>query len=99
MGKKAKVSAPVQAPVAGAAGATAQAATVLHMQVKAGVSYRGARAAWYAAALAHNGMPVAAYLLACKQQPPSLPKSGVAEPPQGWLAYFVRQGVVTLTPA
>jgi hypothetical protein len=83
-------------PPAGAAGATPQAAKVLYMQVKPGVKYRGARAAWYERAQKYEGKPVAAYLENCKEDPPSLPKSGVAEAPQGWLSFFTRQGVVTL---
>lgn len=98
-GKQAAKAATTVAQPAGAAGATAQAATILHLQVKQGVAMRGARAAWYAVLVQHNGQPAAAYLAACKAVPPSLPKSGVPEAPQGWLSYFVRTGVVTLTPA
>ena len=80
----------------GAGGTTAQAAQLLVLQVKAGCAFRGARAAWYATLLQHNGQPAAAYLAACKATPPSLPKSGVAEKPQGWLSWFLRHGVATL---
>ena len=64
--------------------------------VKAGVKYRGARAAWYAVLQAHQGQTAAAYLAACTAKPPSLPKSGVPEPATGWLRYFVRNHIVTL---
>lgn len=66
------------------------------LAVKPGMQYRGARAAWYAVLLAHNGQPAAAYLAACAANPPSLTKKGTAENPTGWLRYFVRTGVATL---
>lgn len=66
------------------------------LQVKQGVNLRGARAAWYAVLLQYNGQPVATWLQHCAANPPSLPKSGVAEKPSGWLAYFVRSGVAQL---
>ncbi len=97
-GKKAVAAPTVEAP-AGAAGTTAQAAKVLYLEVKPGMKYRGARDAWYARLQAHNGKDAASYLASCKENPPSLPKSGVAEAPQGWLSWFVRQGVCTLVPA
>lgn len=81
---------------AGAAGTTAQAAKVLHLEVKMGVKLRGARGHWYERLTAFNGKPASEYLASCKENPPSLPKSGVAEPPQGWLSYFQRTGVVAL---
>jgi hypothetical protein len=72
------------------------------LQVKQGMQYRGARAAWYAVLLQHNGQPAAAYLAATTANPPSLPtkgkNAGRPEPASGWLAYFVRQGVATLVP-
>jgi hypothetical protein len=64
--------------------------------VKAGIKYRGARAAWYAVLQAHQGKPAADFLAACTSKPPSVPKSGVAEKPSGWLSYFVRTGVANL---
>lgn len=88
--------APAASPPAGKAGTSPQAAKVLHLQVKTGVKYRGAREAWYQRLLAHEGKPAAEYLTSCKEDPPSLPKSGVAEAPQGWLAFFQRTGVATL---
>lgn len=70
------------------------------LQVKQGLQYRGARAAWYAVLLAHNGQPAAAYVAATTANPPSLPTKGKnankPEPAAGWLAWFVRQGVATL---
>lgn len=66
------------------------------VSVKAGIKYRGARAAWYTVLQAHQGKPAADFLAACTSQPPSTPKSGVVEKPSGWLSYFVRTGVATL---
>lgn len=66
------------------------------LNVKAGLYYRGARAAWYAVLQAHNGQPANAYLAACLANPPSLPKSLRPEAPTGWLRYFVRVGTCTL---
>lgn len=92
--KIAKVAQP-----AGAAGKTAQAATILHLQVKMGVKMRGAREHWYVRLQEFNGKPAAEYLTSCKDKPPSTPKSGVPEAPQGWLSYFQRTGTVELVPA
>jgi hypothetical protein len=87
-----------QAPAA----TTVQAATVVQagkpaqpgvLQVKPGVALRGARASWYAVLLQYNGKPVAEFLAATAANPPSLPKSGVAEKPTGWLGWFTRTGV------
>lgn len=94
--KAPKNAAPQQEQPAGAAGKTAQAAKVLYLQVKEGVKFRGARDHWYQRLLKYNGKAAADYLTSCKENPPSLPKSGVAEAPQGWLSYFQRQGVATL---
>ncbi len=85
--------------------AVVQAATVVKagkatpgiLQVSPKVAnLRGARAAWYAVLQQHNGQPVAAFLAATAATPPSVPKSGVAENPSGWLRYFVRSGIATV---
>lgn len=68
------------------------------LAVKPGLTYKGARAAWYAVLCAHNGQPANNYLAACATKPPSLPASGRAESPTGWLATFVRWGVCTVVP-
>lgn len=60
---------------------------------------RGARAAWHAVLVAHNGQPVATFLAACAAAPPSVPKSGVVEKPQGWLRWFVRNGIASVAAA
>lgn len=95
------------APAAPVATTTVQAATTVVagkaapgiLAVKPGVALRGARAAWYATLLQYNGQPVAAFLAACAAAPPSTPKSGVAEKPQGWLGWFVRSGIATVQAA
>lgn len=63
---------------------------------KANVKFRGARAAWYAVLLQHNGKPAADFLAATTAKPPSVPKSGVPEPASGWLRYFTRSGIAEL---
>jgi hypothetical protein len=84
----------VAAPTAPAAAGKPAAPGVL--AVKPGVALRGARASWYTVLLAYNGKPVADFLAACAANPPSVPKSGVAEKPQGWLGWFVRSGIATV---
>lgn len=63
-----------------------------NLQVKDGLQFRGARQAWYDVLKAHNGKPAQEYLEATAKTPPSLPKSGRAEAPSGWLRWFVRHG-------
>jgi hypothetical protein len=60
-------------------------------------TFRGARGAWFAVLQAHNGQPANNYLAACVAKPPSLPASGRAEAPTGWLSWFVRNGYATVT--
>lgn len=86
----------VNAPVA----VTTKATKPGILQVKAGGSFRGARAAWYEMLQKYDGKPVADFLAAAQDKPPSLPKSGVAEKPSGWLRYFQRAQVASVvTPA
>jgi hypothetical protein len=59
--------------------------------------FRGARAAWYAELRKYEGKPVAEFYKATAEKPPSLPKSGVKEKPSGWLGWFVRSGIATLS--
>lgn len=63
------------------------------LKVKQGVALRGARKAWYEELVKHDGKPVADFLVAMGSKPPSTPKSGVAEKPQGWLSWFTRSGI------
>jgi hypothetical protein len=64
--------------------------------VKKDAKYRGAREAWYQELIKHDGKPVDEYLAATKSKPPSLPKSGQAENPTGWVSFFVRTNVVQI---
>ena len=101
MGKSTNKGGTTTATVAAAtvvanAGTPAATSTPAVLAVKPGVALRGARSAWYAVLLAHNGKPAAEFLAACAANPPSLPKSGVAEKPQGWLGYFLRTGIAQL---
>jgi hypothetical protein len=63
------------------------------LEVKAGVKYRGARAAWYERLCKFEGKPAADYLADTTANPPSLPKSGVQEKATGWLGFFTRTGI------
>lgn len=65
------------------------------LKVKAGMKYRGAREAWYAVLQQHDGKSVDSFLEATAKKPPSLPKSGKAEKPAGWLRFFERTGVAS----
>jgi hypothetical protein len=65
--------------------------------LKANVKYRGARAEWYAMLLEYNGKEAGDFLAQATKSPPSVPKSGVAEPPSGWLRYFLRSGIAELS--
>jgi hypothetical protein len=62
---------------------------------------KGARAAWYAVLVQHNGQPASAYLAACTANPPSLPQrgknAGKPEPASGWLGWFARHGYCTIS--
>ena len=93
-GNKGTQARPAQAPATPVVVPKANAGV---LAVKQGLVYRGARAAWYGVLLQHNGNTAGAYLAACAANPPSLPKSGRAEAPTGWLRYFVRTGACTVT--
>jgi len=98
---KGAATAPAQAPVGTVPSPTnvtpqGTAQPQVIATVKAGVKYRGARAAWYAVLLQYEGKPAADFLAATTAAPPSLPKSLVQEKSTGWLGYFVRTGVATL---
>jgi hypothetical protein len=64
---------------------------------KTAQKFTGARAQWYAALLAHDGQTDDAFIVACTKQPPAKLKTGKAEDPRGWLRFFVRTGVASLT--
>lgn len=69
--------------------AAAQTITVAKTDKK----FDGARASWYAALLAHDGRTTDEFVAACTAKPPSMPKSGKAEDPRGWLRWFVRERI------
>lgn len=92
MSKSTKVVPPVQAP----AEAKPAPTPVVIKSVKPGLKFRGARAAWYAELLAHEGKPLTEFIKATTEKPPSVPKSGVAENPTGWVGYFARTQVATI---
>lgn len=69
------------------------------LNVKAGMKYRGAREAWYARLQEFQGKSADAFLESCEKKRPSVPKSGKAEAPAGWLRFFQRTGVAHLVEA
>lgn len=93
-----KTEATVTAPVA----VTEKATVPMVCRVKPGLKLRGARDAWYAKLLEYEGKPLADFVAATDQtgdakgKAPSLPKSGIAESPSGWVSWFKRQGILTL---
>lgn len=91
MAKKVNVT---DAPVAQATGEKPKLAK---LAVKQGVKLRGCRAKWYETLCKYDGKPAAEFLADTTKTPPSTPKSGVQEKSTGWLRYFVRTGVATLT--
>lgn len=94
---KAKATETVQAVVA----VEAKPAGARVLVVKPGLQFRGARQAWYARLLQHNGKTVAEFTASVLAAPPSTPTKGVyagrCEPPAGWLAWFAApaRGVLT----
>src|SRR5678816_231183 len=66
------------------------------LKVKDGLSFRGARQAWYEVLKAHDGKSAQEYLDNTTQKAPSLPKSGKQEPSSGWLRWFVRHEVAQI---
>lgn len=66
------------------------------LKVKDGLSFRGARQAWYEVLKQHDGKPAQDYLDNTTKQAPSLPKSGKQEPSSGWLRWFVRHEVAAI---
>lgn len=73
------------------------------LRVKGDKAFRGARAEWYKVLVAHDGKTPEAFLAACTANPPTLPtkgkSAGKAEPPAGWLRWFIRNGVAELQPS
>lgn len=86
------------APVKAAATAV-QAKPQVLVVVKKDAKLRGARDLWYQRLVEHDGKPVDTFVESAKNNPPSLPKSGKAEAPGGWLSYFKRQGIVEVRTA
>lgn len=93
--KKTAKPAAVATKKAAAPAAAAAVPGTIHV-TKAQQKYEGARAAWYAALLQHDGKAADDFVAACTKRPPALPKSGKAEDPRGWLRWFVRGRVAKL---
>lgn len=75
---------------------TVEAVTKTIAVAKKAEKFGGARAAWYAVLLAHDGQTNAAFIEACSKTPP-VAKSGKPDDPRGWLRFFVRTGVASLS--
>ena len=69
-------------------------------KIKANFRPNSARAAYYEAITAFNGKSVESFAASVAKTPPSYPKrgklKGKAEPIQGWISYFVREGLVEI---
>lgn len=74
-----------------------EAATKTISIARKAVKFKGARASWYAALLAHDGRTDDAFVDACTKKPPAMSINGKADNPRGWLRWFVRTGVATLS--
>lgn len=64
-------------------------------------NHTGARAKYLAALIKHNGKTVKVFAAHCKATPPSVPArgkyAGKQEPLSGWLAWFTRNGYLTIS--
>lgn len=82
-----------------AAPATVVAKPLVIKVLKRDAVYRGARAAWYARLLEFDGKTEGEYLASTKETPPALTRNQTAENPTGWVSWFKRQGVISLSAA
>lgn len=60
--------------------------------------FRGAsaRQAWYERLKEYDGKTEEEFLASVKEKSPSLTRNQTAEPPSGWMRFFVRQGVLSI---
>lgn len=69
-------------------------------KVKPNFRANSARASYYEAIAKFNGKSVDSFAKSVAATPPSTPKrgklKGKPEPIQGWISYFVRQGLVEI---
>jgi len=63
---------------------------------KSDMTYRGARAAWYARLKEYDGKTEGEFLQSAKEKPPALTRNQTAENPTGWISFFRREGVLSL---
>ena len=70
-------------------------------KVKPNFRANTARAAYWDAIQEFNGKPLAEFVKAVASKPPSYPQrgklKGKQEPVQGWVSFFVREGVIELS--
>lgn len=67
------------------------------MKIKGGMKYRGAREQWYNMLQRFEGKTVEEFVEAAIKEPPSRTKKNEAEPPTGWVRFFQRSGVISLS--
>lgn len=93
----------LQSPTQAAAPSTEMPASMAGtLQVKTGLAFRGARAAWYATLVQYNGKPATEWLEHVTAKRPSVygPRSrhaGQPEPVPGWFRYFLRNGYASIS--
>lgn len=70
-------------------------------EAAAAAKYRGAREAWLEELVKWDGKGVQAFCAHVKENPPSTPKTGKyagqCEPPMGWVKFFIRQQILTIS--
>jgi hypothetical protein len=99
-----KAPATVQAPATAPATVQAPPSPIIAVQLPNGFKLpraTSARGLWLARLQQYNGKPLAAFIASVQASHPSTPTkgklAGQLEPVQGWVSWFTRQGVLTLT--
>jgi hypothetical protein len=85
------------APAASASSAPTPARPQKIKVLKLDANFRGARASWYERLKEYNGKTEGEYIESCKDKPPAVTKNGTAENPTGWVRFFARSGILSLT--
>lgn len=87
-----------EAPKGAVAAPAAPPVKVAKLKVlKKDTKYRGAREAWHARLLEFDGKTEAEFIESTKEKPPALTRNGTAENPMGWVRFFVREGVLSVS--
>lgn len=56
-----------------------------------------ARAIWFKSVRRYDGKDLDRFVAATVKNPPTLTRSGEAEPPTGWVRFFEQEGVIKVT--